>query len=183
MKVPAQIKLRETAHGHGAKGMAFYDYEDAEGLGIQMQARRENGRSPFIETWFFEYLPDRRFETFAALASVLTEMTDEQIEAEASKYPRFSRIEPDTCGNRCRLCPRPAYDPNVGRVKHETWRVQVAKGWRASTDWFCSLCDDHLAQFDGKPAELVEALKKEVEERKSRNRAAAALADAGGRDE
>ncbi|QOT74857.1 hypothetical protein [Cupriavidus basilensis] len=165
MNIPDKLTLRETAHGHGANGMAFYGYEDTAGLGIQMEARRESGRSGFIETWFHEALPERKFATWAELSAAVAALTDEQVEAEAAQYPRFRSIRPDTCGNACRLCPRPSYTGE--RVKHDTWRVHVARGWRAVTDWRCSLCDTHLNQFDGKPAELIAALEAEAAERRA----------------
>lgn len=166
MNIPDKLTLRETAHGHGANGMAFYGYEDTSGLGIQMEARRENSRSAFIETRFHEALPWRKFATWAELSAAVAELTDEQVEAEAAQYPRFRSVAPDTCGNACRLCPRPPYTPGP-RVKHDTWRVQVARGWRAVTDWSCSLCNAHFNQFDGKPAELIAALEAEAAARRA----------------
>lgn len=156
MNLPASIRMRETIHGHGAKGMAFYGYEDTGGLGVQMEARRENGRSPFVETWFHKALPERKFSAFDAMRTALEALTDEEIEAEASKYPRFRNIEPDSCGNACRLCPLPPFTGE--RIKHDTYRVHLALGWRAVTDWPASLCEDHLIEFDRKPVELLAAL-------------------------
>lgn len=167
MHIPEDLDMRETAHGHGANGMAFYGYEDAAGLGVQMQARRENGRSRFVETWFHVALPERAFASLVELRAAVATLTDEQIAAEAAKYPHFRSIKTDTCGNACRLCPRRPYKPGP-RIKHDTTRVSIAKCWRVATDSSCSLCADHLKQFEGKPAELVAALEAEVAERKAR---------------
>ena len=170
MSLPKSISLRETMHGHGAKGMAFYGYEDTAGLGVQMEARRKDSRSPFVETWFHDALFEREFPTYGALHAAFRQLTPEQVQAELAKYPRWRETKPDTCGNPCRLCPRPPYTPGE-RVKHKTWRVAVAVGWRAITDQTCSLCDEHLAQFDGKPVELVAALEAEVAARRARSAA------------
>lgn len=166
MIIPDNITMRETAHGHGAHGMAFYSYEDTAGLGVQMEERRESGRGAFIETWFHQALPERKFTTLADLSAAAAILTEEQIEAEAAKYPFFRKIATDACGNACRLCPRPLYTGE--RVKHDTWRVHVARGWRAVTDRQCSLCDAHFRQLNGKPAELLAALDAEVAERSAR---------------
>lgn len=164
MIVPDNIIMRETAHGHGAHGMAFYGYEDIAGLGVQMEARRESSRCAFIETWLHKALPERQFATLAELRAAAATLSDEQVAAEAAQYPRFRSMAPDTCGNACRLCPRPPYTGQ--RIKHDTWRVRVAMGWRAITDRCCSLCDAHFNQFNGKPAELIAAL--EAAERSAR---------------
>lgn len=39
MRLPEQLMMRELAHGHGAKGMAFYIYEDVDGLGGERRHR------------------------------------------------------------------------------------------------------------------------------------------------
>lgn len=170
MNIPEVIGMRNAMHGSGAKGMAIYGYEDTSGLGIRMEARRKNGRSPFVETWFLDALPGQEFATFAALREKALPLTDEQIKAEtADKYPLVAKIEPDTCGNACRLCPRPAYVP--GRVHHETWSVEVAYSWKDCHS--VSLCDSHMAQFglDGATHDakaLVAALQAEVAERRAK---------------
>ncbi len=166
MIIPNELTMRETAHGHGANGMAFYGYEDTEGLGVQMDMRRESSRNRFVETWFHVALPEQQYSSYAELRAAVATPTNEQIAIEASKYPHFRSVKPDTCGNACRLCPRPPY--TGARVKHNTTRVQIAKCWRAATDWSLSLCTNHLAQFAGKPAELVAALNAELAERKAR---------------
>ncbi len=167
MKIPTHLTMREVAHGVGARGLAFYEYEDTTGLGVQMQARRESSRTSFVETWYHVALPERSFATLAELAASVDVLTDDQIAAEASNYPRFRSVKPDSCGNACRLCPRPTYSGGP-RVHHNTWRVAVARSWRPVTDSSCSLCDGHRAQFDGKPAELLAALHAEAAQRKAR---------------
>lgn len=167
MDLPTELTMRETMHGHGANGMAFYGYEDTAGLGVQMQARRGNSRCPFVETWFHTALPEREFPTYQEMREAVAQLTDEAIAAEAARHPHFRSVREDSCGNACRLCPRPPYRPGP-RIKHETWRLSVATNWRAVTDRTCSLCADHMAQFQAKPAELLTALEAEVEGRKAR---------------
>jgi hypothetical protein len=169
MKLPTHLTMRQTAHGSGARGLAFYEYEDAAGLGVQMQARRESYGAAFVETWYHVALPERSFGTFAELAGAVDALTDEQIAAEAANYPRFRSIKPDSCGNPCRLCPRPTYSGGP-RVHHDTWRVTVARNWRRVTDSSCSLCKAHRIEFDGRAADLLAALQSEADARKARAR-------------
>ena len=172
MELPESIQMKNTVHGHGGKGMAFYGYEDTAGLGVRMEARRKDGRSPFIETWTHDALPGREFQSYRALRDVVLPLTPEQIAAEtADKYPLVRELEPDSCGNACRLCPRPPYVPGQERVKHDTWRATIAHAWNDLSG--CSLCDAHMAQFglDGATPDakaLVAALEAEVAERRAK---------------
>lgn len=167
MQIPESINLRETLHGHGAKGMAFYGYEDNHGLGVRMEARRKDGRSAFIETWFLDALPDREFKTFAEMRAAALPLTDEDIAAQTTHlYPLIRSVEPDSCGNRCRLCPRPPFDPSATRQKYETWRVTIAYSWKDSHS--LSLCDAHQEQFEKDPAGLKTAIEEEVRQRRDR---------------
>lgn len=167
MKIPSHLTMRETAHGVGARGLAFYEYEDTAGLGVHIQARRESNRAAFVETWYHVALPERSFATLDELAAAVDALTDEQIAAEAAKYPRYRSVKPDACGNPCRLCPRPTYTGGP-RVHHDTWRVAVARNWRPVNDSSCSLCNAHRAQFEGKPGELLAAIAAEATARKAR---------------
>jgi hypothetical protein len=165
MDIPEKFRIREVIHGHGAKGLAFYGYEDVLGLGVQMEARRGDRRSPFVETWWLAALPDVSFGTLAALRLAAAEITDEAVAAEAAKYPFIRSAKPDECGNACRLCERPTTWPCP---KYDTTRVSIATNWRAATDDFASLCADHMAQYQGDPSGLLAALSAEVAERKAR---------------
>lgn len=169
MEIPTSIKLRNTLHGSGAKGMAVYGYEDTAGLGIRMEARRKDGRSPFIETWFLDALPGQEFKTFAELRAKALPLTDEQIAAETSdKYPLIKEAEPDSCGNACRFCPRTEtlFNRSGERVKHDTWRVTLAYSWKNFTS--LSLCDDHMSQYENDPKGLSAAVDAEVAARRAR---------------
>lgn len=167
MDIPETINIKNTAHGHGAKGLAWYGYEDTAGLGVRMEARRKDGHSPFIETWFLDALPGREFASFGALREAALPLTPEEIEATTSAmYPLIKDVEPDSCGNRCRLCPRtPTLDGSGERVMHETWRVTLAYSWKDQHG--LSLCDDHLARFETDPKGLRDAVEAEVAERKA----------------
>lgn len=77
MKLPESLVMSELAHGHGAKGMAFYLYEDVDGLGVVSEARRESSRHRFIETYRFKWLPDHVFSGYAALRAAVEALTDE----------------------------------------------------------------------------------------------------------
>lgn len=97
MKIPAQFKVKETAHGHGDKGMAFYTEEDTEGIGLVRDIRRESSRHLFVSTWRFKWLPDRVFGTVSELAEAVEALTDEQIAAEKAKWPVLTKTT-DTSG-------------------------------------------------------------------------------------
>lgn len=98
MKFPESFKVRETAHGHGDKGMAFYTQEDTEGLGVVRDIRRESSRHPFVQTWRFKWLPDRVFNVFNEMAQAVEALTDDQIAAEKAKWPVLTRTT-DISGN------------------------------------------------------------------------------------
>lgn len=169
MNIPEKIQIRNTQHGSGAKGMAVYGYEDTDGLGVRMEARRKDGRSPFIETWFLDALPGQEFKTFAELRAKALPLTDEQIAAETrDKYPLIKDAGPDTCGNACRLCPRtvPSFDVKGERVMHDTWRVTLAYSWKDCTS--LSLCDAHMNQYESDAKGLSAAVDAEVAARKAR---------------
>lgn len=167
MDIPESVNMRETLHGHGAKGMAIYGYEDAAGHGVRMEARRANGRSPFIETWFLDALPGREFKTFKELRDAALPLTVAEIEAATTgAYPLIKTLEPDPCGNRCRLCPRPPFDPEAPIVKHETWRITIAYSWKDLHS--LSVCDAHMERFESDPKGLKEAIDAEVAERRAR---------------
>lgn len=167
MEIPENINMKNTLHGSGAKGMAIYGYEDAHGLGIRMEAKRKDSRSPFIETWFLDALPNREFPTFKELRETALPLTDEQIAAATvDAYPLIKDIEPDPCGNRCRLCPCPPYVPGQVRIKYDTTRLTLAYSWKDGHP--LSLCDEHLDQFANDPKGLAAAVKAEVEQRRAR---------------
>lgn len=173
-ELPEHLFMRETRHGTGDSGLAFYDYEDNAGLGVQMQARRERRGERFVETWFHQMLPGMTFTTYAAMCEAYAKLTPEDIAAEKAMYPYIRELKKDSCGNACRLCPRPPYMPG-SRVLHDTWRVDVATGWRASDGHFASLCHVHKAQFGHDPAALLAALDAEVVARRARADARKAL--------
>ena len=158
MEIPNTVTLRETFHGSGDKGMAVYGHEDTAGLGIMMEARRKDGRSPFVETWWLAALPDQSFATLAELQRAAAAISEEDRECEAARYPLIRSAEKDSCGNACRLCERPATWP---RPKYDTTRVLVAVCWHPHTDWAASLCADHMAEFGDSPARLLAALRAE----------------------
>lgn len=167
MDIPERIELRETAHGHGDKGMAFYAYADTANLGVRMEARRQNARSPFVETWYLDALPHREFKSFEALREAALPLTDEEIEARTTKlYPRIRQVEPDPCGNRCRLCPRLDLIAGTPRQRHETWRVVLAYSWKNLHS--LSLCDEHLSKYEMDPKGLKAAIEEEVRQRMER---------------
>lgn len=90
--MPENLQLRVIAHGHGARGMAFYEYEDLQGLGIVLDARRASRREGFVETWRCRWLPEREFRTYAGLAQALRQLSAQEIAQEKARWP--VRIDP-----------------------------------------------------------------------------------------
>lgn len=89
MKLPSKLSMKELAHGHGERGMAFYTYEDTEGFGVVMEARREAGARLFIETYRFAWLPHQVYGSYSALCAALEALTDEQVAAEKALWPQM----------------------------------------------------------------------------------------------
>lgn len=99
MNMPHDIKMEVTAHGHGAKGMAFYSYEDVSGLDVTLDARRENGRSGFVETWRYRWLPNQEFRTYSDLRAAVATVPDEAIAVEKAKWPKLVEPPEESQGN------------------------------------------------------------------------------------
>lgn len=162
MKLPDELKFKETLHGHGAKGMYVYCYTDTEGHGVHVEARRESGARHETKKWSHVALVGQHFPSLDALKGALATVSDEQCAAERAKWPQVT-IEPEHEGspNRCRLCPRDPLVPAVHRITTRNSWVEQDFGH------FAGLCDAHRALADDPPA-LIAALDAEVAERKSR---------------
>lgn len=157
MRLPPSLTIRNTAHGSGERGMAFYMHEDTAGLGIVMTARRENSRAPFIETWRFRWLPDRVFSTIAELARALEPLTPEDIAAEQARWPRLGKVT-DLAGkdwpNRCMR----------HRDRAAVIQASVETCWIPSVGLIASLCDECRPAATGNGQGVVDIL----EERRQR---------------
>lgn len=161
MKLPDDLKFRNTVHGSGERGMFFYIYEDSVDFGVQMEARREAGARIETQQWRHQALPDQHFPTLAVLAAALEPVTEEQAAAEAGKWPTVT-VEPEgaSLNNSCRLCPREPFT----RAVH---RVRVATSWCSRDGHYAGLCDTHRPLADDATA-LIAALDAEVAERRAR---------------
>jgi hypothetical protein len=135
MHIPPGLKIRNTMHGTGAHGMAFYVHEDTAGLGIVMTARRENSRSAFIETWRFRWLPDQVFSTIAELARALEPLTDEQIAAEKARWPRLGKVTDLIGKDWPNSCMRHRQRPGV-------IQASVSTCWIPGQGLIASLCEE-----------------------------------------
>lgn len=157
MLIPNNVHFRIRMHGHGDKGMAIYEEEDVQGLGIMIKARRETAHAKWVETFYLKALPGREFSRYTDLVAAAAQVTDENAAAEAAMYPYVRTVAPDRCGNRCRLCPPGPYVPGQGRVHHDTTRVTIATCWREAHDFSLSLCAEHAKQYLGNAADLLAA--------------------------
>lgn len=157
MLIPDNLHYRVHMHGHGDNGMAFYEYEDVQGLGVMINARRENKGAKWVETFYLRALPGQSFATYIELVAAAEKVTEAEAAEEAAMYPYIRTMAPDTCGNRCRLCPTAPYVPGQGRVHYNTARVTVARCWRTAYDFTLSLCVVHCAQHQSNAVELLAA--------------------------
>ena len=135
MRLPPGLKLRETMHGSGARGMAFYVHQDTDDLGVVLTARRETNRAPFIETWRFRWLPDREFSSVAELARALELLTPEDIAAEKARWPRLGTITDLTGKDWPNKCVR--HRDRAGVIQ-----AHVDTCWIPSLGLIASLCDE-----------------------------------------
>lgn len=163
MNLPKQPAMRNTVHGHGAKGMYFYKHEDVDGLGIHIEIRRESRKHPEVIRFYYDYLPEQFFPDYRTLWDAVAALSDEQHAAEKLKYPLLRSCVPvgeRDYGNKCRLCPWPD-----GR-KPGVVIVHLAGNWLPSDDRYTELCGDHqhLAQD---PRALWDALDAEVVARRA----------------
>lgn len=88
--LPAKLTMTLEVHGHGAKGMAFYASE-ARGYDVLLDSRRKDGRSPFVDTWRYRWLPEQTFPNFAALREAVNALAPEAIAAERARWPQLVR--------------------------------------------------------------------------------------------
>lgn len=157
MNIPDDLTLYSSAHGHGANGLAFYRYADQDGFGVHLEARRESSDKPFVETYWLDALPDRRFPTLLALQLVAEALTDDQVATERAKYPQIRNSRPvgeRSYQNKCRLCP--PEDAHPGAVI-----VYLARNWNPVTDHRAELCERHKDMAE-QPAALDAAIKVEI---------------------
>lgn len=155
MKLPDDLKLRETMHGSGANGMAHYTYEDTAGLGVVLQVRRERVGKPFREHWRFMWLPERVFATWSDLAAGLAPLTDEAIAAEKAKWPQLGTVT-DLADSPNR-CMRHRDRPGV-------IQASVATCWIPGQGLVASLCEECRGAASGNGQGVVEIM----EERRQR---------------
>jgi hypothetical protein len=148
MDIPAKIKMKCTAHGHGAKGLAFFTYEDAQGLDITVDARRASHRERFIETWRFRWLPGGEFRTYEDLRAAVAPLTPEQVQAERAKWPQMIEPPDESSGNnRCWLhTDRPG--------THHGW---VQASWHKYDCITAILCSECAAAAAADPGVIVQA--------------------------
>lgn len=154
--LPEQVKMKSTAHGSGARGMAFYWYSDADELGVELEARRETRNHQFIETYRFRWLPDREFNNYQALRIATSVLTDEAIAAEKARWPQLGEVRPDLPGNKCT---RHRDRPSVLRAEAKTC-------WIPFLGSFCGLCAECAPAASGNGQGIVDI----VEERRARVR-------------
>lgn len=150
MKLPDRISMRPTAHGHGDKGMAFYTYEDAEGLGVICDARRNTGREPFVESWRFRWLPDMVFPNFARLIEAIRVLPDEAVDAEKAKWPVLARDTIERKGPGSSHCWIHADRPATHSAYAQTC-------WIESAGQIALLCAECAAAADKDPGVVVQA--------------------------
>jgi hypothetical protein len=167
--LPQKLNLRETMHGHGGKGMAFYRYADRE-HGVHLEARRATSRERFVESFSWDFLPGYTFPSYGALCLAAKGVTEEDIATEKARYPYVRSAKPvgeRKYSNSCRLCDKPGF-----------LLVLLAHNWQPCGDSYAELCEDHQ-QLAQDPRALNEALEAEAATRRARAEAKGLLRLAG----
>lgn len=151
MRLPPNLTMRNTQHGTGDRGMAFYVHEDTAGMGVVMTARRESSRAPFIEIWRFRWLPGGEFGTVAELARALEPLTPEDIAAEKARWPRLGKIT-DLAGkdwpNKCMR-----HRDRLGVIQ-----ASVETCWIPGQGLIASLCEECRPAATGNGQGVVEIM-------------------------
>lgn len=164
MILPKQPAMKNTAHGHGDKGMYFYRHRDVDDLGINIDIRRESSKHPEVVRFYYDWLPEQYFPDYRTLWDAVALLPDEQIEAEKAKYPLVRSAEPvaeRNHNNKCRLCSA------LPEPKHGVLIVHLAGYWCPGDDRYCELCGDHQHLVED-PRALWAALDAEVAARRAR---------------
>ena len=165
MQIPVTITLQVHAISSGENGYSLFDLDDQQGLGIMLQSKRRGSIHPYAETWSLRALPHQCFSSLADLRQAAAALTEQDIAAEAGKYPAMRPVMRDTIGNRCRLCSPKGLTP----TGNHTYRVVVATCWSNARDVITSLCADHTAEYHDHPAALLQALDAELAARTSKS--------------
>lgn len=98
--------MKVMMFGDGAKGMAFQRALDVSGLGVILEARREDRHSPFVQTWRYRWLPNRAFSSYAELLRIVNGLDDAAIERERAAWPKATEFVSETT-NPCWLDGQP----------------------------------------------------------------------------
>lgn len=134
MQLPEHLSMKNTKHGHGPQGLAFYRYEDAGGLGILLDVRRQSAGERFVETWRFRWLPEGEFRTYEALRAAVAELTDEALAAERAKWPQMPEPPAPSSGNSdCWLHPD-------RKATHRAWVQTCWHRFDGLTALLCAQC-------------------------------------------
>lgn len=144
MKLPDNFPMPASSLGHGAKGMAVHTHRNDE-FGVQLEARRERYRHPWVETWTSDHLPDQTFPTFEALREALLAVPD-------APAPAWTVISTDPKGegtSGCYLC--------RGERGPRAYTVRAKTGWRKFDVAMIPSCEACLPQIQDDPRAAVQA--------------------------
>lgn len=149
MNLPESIKVRIIAYGDGAKGLAFQIARNDE-HGVQVEARRERGGAPWVESWTSDFLRGRVFHSYRELREAVAPIEDltpfpPQIVGVAAKEER-------SIGS-CWIC-----------RGEWTFTVRVKLGWRPGDESMIPCCVEHLEQVKADPRAAIEARRKWIRE-------------------
>lgn len=148
MNIPATLRYRIEAHGHGHNGLAFYIYRNDE-FGVQVDARRPKRGEQWVQTWTSDYLPDREFDSLTALREVIADIEPVRFKPEiVSVTPKHEHAS-----GHCWVC--------RGDWVHT---VRVKTGWRPGDVSLIPACDRDLERVKAEPLAAIEARRQQVRE-------------------
>lgn len=141
--LPETLDMRVSKHGGDpATGRSFQHLQDLQGLGVHLVARRETGWGDFTQVFYWDWLPNRSFDTYAELVAAANQVHPDEVQREMSRYPtirNLERVPRETLDDRtqCDIC------AGNGIVKRGFMRVAIAVNWVPDDDSHVELCEEH----------------------------------------
>jgi hypothetical protein len=128
-------------------GLAFYQYEDCQGIDVVQEVRRENRHSNFVESFLFRWLPNKAFSTYRDLCLALADISDEAIAIEKSKWPQLIGIKSADGNNQCWL--------HHDRIATHSGTISTC--WIKNCPQMALLCGDCASDAENDPGVIQRA--------------------------
>lgn len=143
MNLPELLNMRVSKHGGDPlTGRAFQHLEDEQGLGVHLVARRETGWGDFTQVFYWDWLPNRVFDSYAELMVAANQVPADAVAGQMARYPtirNLERVPRETPDNRtqCDIC------TGHGVVRRGFMAIAIATNWVPDDDRHIQLCEEH----------------------------------------